>query len=483
MSMPTDAGAVLEALRRACGAAPLLTGSSEVAPYLSDHRQLYRGRALGVALPDSVAQLSGILACCNTLGIGVVPQGGNTSYCGGATPDDSGRQLLIGLARMNRIRAIDAANFSMTVEAGCLLANVQQAAAGVGCYFPLELGSAGSCQIGGNLSTNAGGLNVLRFGMARDLTLGIEAVLADGRVLQRLRGLRKDNTGYDLKSLLIGAEGTLGIITAATLKLWPAIRTTATAFLAVTDVNAAIAVLAQLRSAAGERLNSFELLPRTAIELACRHIPDTLAPLGLGSEWYVLCELSSFVDEPLDELLQQTLTRAISAGLVLDATLAANERQRRAFWALREGIPAAQRRAGLGVKHDISVPVSALPAFVAEASTWVQHAVPEGTLLAYGHAGDGNLHFNINWLAGADAQHVATQEPVIRRAIHDLVAAHGGSISAEHGIGQLKVDELRRYTSAVELDTMRAIKRALDPRGIMNPGKVFESTGSFKPGS
>jgi FAD/FMN-containing dehydrogenase len=473
LSVPTDAGAALAALRRACGAAPLLTGVDEVAPYLSDHRHLYRGQALGVALPDTVAQLSEILAWCNARGVGVVPQGGNTSYCGGATPDESGTQLVIGLARMNRIRAIDAANLSMTVEAGCLLASVQQAAAEAGCYFPLELGSAGSCQIGGNLSTNAGGLNVLRFGMARDLTLGIEAVLPDGRVFQRLRALRKDNTGYDLKALLIGAEGTLGIITAATLKLWPAIRTTATAFLAVPDVSAAIAVLAQLRGAAGERLNSFELLPRAAIELACRHIPGTRAPLGLSNEWYVLCELSSFVDEPLDELLQQALTRAISTGQVLDATLAANEGQRLAFWALREGIPTAQRRAGLGVKHDISVPVSALPAFVAEASAWVRRAVPDGTLVAYGHAGDGNLHFNVNWLDGADAQHVATQEPVIRRAIHDLVAAHGGSISAEHGIGQLKVDELRRYTSAVELGTMRAIKRALDPKGIMNPGKIF----------
>ena len=474
--MQADAGAALAALRRACGDAPLLTNLSEVTPYLSDHRHLYRGRALGVALPDTVAQLSGILACCNTMGIGVVPQGGNTSYCGGATPDESGRQLVIALARMNRIRAVDAANFSMTVEAGCLLANVQQAAAEAGCYFPLELGSAGSCQIGGNLSTNAGGLNVLRFGMARDLTLGIEAVLPDGRVFQRLRALRKDNAGYDLKSLLIGAEGTLGIITATTLKLWPAIRTTATAFLALADVNAAIAVLAQLRSAAGERLNSFELLPRTAIDLACRYVPDTVAPLGLSNPWYVLCELSSFVDEPLDELLQHTLTRAISAGWVLDATLAANERQRRAFWALRESIPEAQRRAGPGVKHDISVPVSALPAFVAAASAWVQRAVPEGTLVAYGHAGDGNLHFNINWLARADAQHVATQEPVIRRAIHDLVVAHGGSISAEHGIGQLKVGELSRYASSVELGLMREIKRALDPQGIMNPGKVLEST-------
>jgi FAD/FMN-containing dehydrogenase len=476
MNLASAAGITLEALRRRCAGVALLTAAEDTAPYLSDHRRLYHGRALAVALPQTVAQLAALMSCCHELGIGVVPQGGNTSYCGGATPDESGQQLVIGLGRMNRVRAIDAANFSMTVEAGCLLEQVQRAAAGAGCYFPLELGSAGSCQIGGNLATNAGGLNVLRFGMARDLTLGIEAVLPDGRVFQRLRSLRKDNTGYDLKSLLIGSEGTLGIITAATLKLWPQRHGSSTAFVAVADVGAAIALLALLRGAAGERLNSFELLPRAAIELACRYIPDTRAPLGTASAWYVLCELGSFVDEQLDELLQNTLAQATSAGLVQDAAIAASEAQRRAFWNLREAIPEAQRRAGPGVKHDISVPVSALPAFVAEASAWVAGHVSEGTLVAYGHAGDGNLHFNINWLGGAaSAADVAAQEPVIRRAIHDLVAAHGGSISAEHGIGRLKVAELQRYTSAVELDMMREIKRALDPKGIMNPGKLLGS--------
>jgi D-lactate dehydrogenase (cytochrome) len=473
MSAAPAASAALEALRRHCADVPLLTADDDTAAYLTDHRRLYHGRALAVALPARVAQLSALLAGCQTLGIAVVPQGGNTSYCGGATPDESGQQLVIGLSRMNRVRAIDTANFSMTVEAGCLLVNVQRAADEAGCYFPLELGSAGSCQIGGNLATNAGGLNVLRFGMMRELALGIEAVLPDGRVFQRLRSLRKDNTGYDLKSLLIGSEGTLGIITAATLKLWPRLRRSATAFVAVADVAAAIALLAQLRATAGERLNSFELLPRAAIELACRYIDATRAPLGTAHEWYVLCELSSFVDEPLDELLQHALVQASTAGLVLDAALAASESQRRAFWNLREAVPEAQRRAGPGVKHDISVPVSALPAFVAEASAWVQRQVPDGTLVAYGHAGDGNLHFNINWLDRAAAPDIARQEPLIRRAIHDLVVAHGGSISAEHGIGRLKVAELAHYTSAVELDLMREIKRALDPRGIMNPGKVF----------
>jgi FAD/FMN-containing dehydrogenase len=473
VSATPAASALLEALQRRCAGIALHTAAELTAPYLVDHRRLYHGQALAVALPDSTAQLAALMGACYALDIAMVPQGGNTSYCGGATPDSSGRQLVIGLARMNRVRAIDPANFSITVEAGCLLANVQRAAAEAECYFPLELGSAGSCQIGGNLSTNAGGLNVLRFGMARDLALGIEAVLPDGRVLQRLRGLRKDNTGYDLKSLLIGAEGTLGIITAATLKLWPRLRSSATAFVAVRDVAAAIALLGRLRTTAGERLNSFELLPRAAIELACRHIPDTRAPLGTDSAWYVLCELSSFVDEPLDELLQGALLQASDSGLIQDAALASNESQRRAFWQLREAIPEAQRRAGPGVKHDISVPVSALPAFVAEASAWVQAHAPEGTLVAYGHAGDGNLHFNINWLDTVAPGAIAGQEPVIRRAIHDLVAAHGGSISAEHGIGQLKVTELQHYSSPVELDAMRTIKGALDPKGLMNPGKLL----------
>ncbi len=473
MSATPAASALLEALRRRCAGVALQTAAEVTAPYLVDHRRLYHGQALAVALPENTAQLAALMGACYALDIAMVPQGGNTSYCGGATPDASGRQLVIGLARMNRVRAIDPANFSITVEAGCLLANVQRAAAEADCYFPLELGSAGSCQIGGNLSTNAGGLNVLRFGMARELALGIEAVLPDGRVLQRLRGLRKDNTGYDLKSLLIGAEGTLGIITAATLKLWPRLRSSATAFVAVRDVAAAIALLGRLRAAAGERLNSFELLPRAAIELACSHIPDTRAPLGTDCAWCVLCELSSFVDEPLDELLQGALLQASDSGLIQDAVLASNESQRRAFWNLREAIPEAQRRAGPGVKHDISVPVSALPAFVAEASAWVQAHVPEGTLVAYGHAGDGNLHFNISWLGQVLPGAIASQEPVIRRAIHDLVAAHGGSISAEHGIGQLKVAELQHYSSTVELDAMRAIKRALDPKGLMNPGKLL----------
>ena len=474
MAEPGSAGPqLLESLRDSVAAGVLLEDAAAAAPMLTDHHRRYQGRALAVALPRSVAEVSKLLAWCNAHRVGVVPQGGNTGYCGGATPDESGRQVLIGLARLNRVRALDAANYSLTVEAGCTLAAVQQAAAAAGRCFPLELGSAGSCQIGGNLATNAGGLNVLRFGMARELTLGIEAVLADGRVLQRLRSLRKDNSGYDLRGLLVGSEGTLGIITAATLRLWPQLRSTATALVAVADVAAAMALLGALRSTAGERINCFELLPRSALELAQRHLDGIADPFAARHQWYVLCELRSFALEPLEELLAQVLADAAAAGLTRDAVLCASERQRAQLWRLREQIPEAQRRAGPSLKHDIAVPVARLPEFVSAASAWVAAAVPQGTLVAYGHAGDGNLHFNISFAADTPAAAVASQEPAIRRAIHDLVAAHAGSFSAEHGIGQLKVAELQRYATPVELAMMRELKRALDPHGIMNPGKLL----------
>ena len=468
----------IDSLRQCVGSGVLLNDAADIAPYLQDHRRLYQGRALAVALPRNVGEVCALLAWCHENRVGVVPHGGNTSYCGGATPDESGTQLVIGLQRLNRIRSIDAANYSMTVEAGCVLEAVQRAAADADRFFPLELGSAGSCQIGGNLATNAGGLNVVRFGMVRDLVLGIEAVLPNGAVLERLRALRKDNTGYDLRGLLIGSEGTLAIITAATLKLWPRLRSTATAFVAVPTVEAAVQLLDLMRGAAGERVNSFELLPRTALELVLRHIEAAIDPLDSRYEWYVLCELSSFADEPLDDLLAQVLSQASAAGLVQEAVLAAHERQRASLWRLRQSVPEAQRRAGPSLKHDISVPVARLADFVAQATAWVQREVPEGTLVGYGHAGDGNLHFNLSFLSGTTvAAPLAAREAQVRRAIHDLVVAHGGSFSAEHGIGRLKAAELQRYCSATQLSMMRAIKTALDPHGIMNPGKVLVPTG------
>jgi FAD/FMN-containing dehydrogenase len=466
----TDAVAQLKGLISPDG---VLTKATDTAPFLQDERRLYRGSAFAVALPRNVEEVARIVSWCNQHRIGVVPQGGNTGYCGGATPDDSGQQLLLSLRRLNRIRSIDAANFSLTAEAGCVLASVQQAATAAERFFPLSLGSEGSCQIGGNLATNAGGLNVVRYGMARDLVLGIEAVLPDGQVLHALKSLRKDNTGYDLKSLLIGSEGTLGVITAATLKLWPSMRSSATAFVAIAKPEDAVELLGALKAQAGERLSSFELLPRIAIELTARHIAGVTDPLSAVYPWYILCELTSTADEPLSELLQQTLADAAERSLLLDAALSTSERVRAAFWRLRETVPEAQRHAGVSLKHDVSVPVASLPAFIHEASQWVASHVSDGVLVCYGHAGDGNLHFNINCIERERSAAFLTQEPKIRRAIHDLVAKFSGSISAEHGIGRLKREELQRYASPVALGAMRAIKQALDPNDIMNPGKLL----------
>jgi FAD/FMN-containing dehydrogenase len=461
-------------LREILGSDDLLSAPNDCAPYLTDHRHLYQGRALAVALPRSVAQVAAVLALCNATRTGVVPHGGNTSYCGAATPDESGTQLVLCLKRLNRIRSLDPANYSLVAEAGCILAQVQQAADEADRFFPLSLGSEGSCQIGGNLSTNAGGTSVLRYGMMRELVLGLEVVLPDGRVLEGLSGLRKDNTGYDIKALFLGAEGTLGVITAATLKLFPKVRDQACAFAAVPDIAAAVRLLGRLREASGDRLSSFELIPRVGIELTTRHIPGVSDPLGAQYEWYVLAELSSArAAEGLDAVLEDSFAEALAEGLLLDAVLTRSERERAALWKLRESIPEAQRKEGAGLKHDISLPIDALAQFVAQAGAWLAANVPEGRLVAYGHVGDGNLHFNLTQRAGADTALFLAREAHVKRFVHDLVRQFGGSFSAEHGIGRLKVAELERYASPVELDLMRSVKRALDPNGIMNPGKVL----------
>ena len=452
----------------------ILTDAADIAPYLTDHRKLYQGRALAVIVPRSVEQISRLLRFCNENRIGVVPHGGNTGYCGGATPDESGKQVVVSMRRMNRIRGVDALNYSLVAEAGCILADVQRAADGAERFFPLSLGSEGTCQIGGNLSTNAGGLSVLRYGMMRELVLGLEVVLADGRVLSSLSALRKDNTGYDIKSLFLGAEGTLGIITAASVKLFPKIRSSATALVAVPKVRAAVDLLARLREASGDRISSFELIPRIGIELTTQHIPGVIDPLQQPYSWYVLCELTSArAADPLDTIMEEALGAALEDGLVLDAALARNERERAALWKLRETIPEAQRIDGASLKHDISVTITALPDFVERASRWVEDNVPDGRLVIYGHVGDGNLHFNLNQAPGSDRNIFLAREPAIKRAIHDLVGEFGGSFSAEHGIGRLKVGELEHYAAPVEIDLMRAVKKALDPNGVLNPGKVL----------
>jgi FAD/FMN-containing dehydrogenase len=469
-----DSTNLIDGLAAAAGADALITDPARTAPMLRDHRALYRGHALAVIAPADVAAVSRALAYCNERRIGVVPQGGNTGYCGGATPDASSSQVLMSLARLNRVRSIDAANYSLIAEAGCILANLQAAAAAADRYLPLSLGSEGSCMLGGNLSTNAGGLNVIHYGMARELVLGLEVVLADGRVLETLTGLRKDNTGYDIKSLFLGAEGTLGIITAACLKLHPAPRVRATAFVAVRDPGAAVSLLGTMRDASGDRVTSFELIPRIGVELTTRHIPGVVDPLTAPSAWYVLCELSSSrPDEPLDAVLEKTLATAHESGWVADASIALSERERDTFWRLRESIPEAQRKDGASLKHDISVPVSQVPRFIELAGAWVEQHVPQGVLVAYGHLGDGNLHFNINQRAGTQAHQLQAVETKAKRAVHDFVQQFSGSFSAEHGIGQLKVFELERYANPVELDLMRRVKQAFDPNGILNPGKVL----------
>ena len=463
-----------QALLEILGADSILTDAADVAPYLTDHRKLYHGRALAVILPRTTQQISRVLGFCNEHRIGVVPHGGNTGYCGGATPDESGDQIVLSLRRLNHIRSVDPSNYSLVAEAGCILADVQRAADAADRFFPLSLGSEGTCQIGGNLSTNAGGLSVLRYGMMRDLVLGLEVVLADGRVLSSLSALRKDNTGYDIKSLFLGAEGTLGIITAASVKLFPKIRSSATAFVAVSTVRAAVDLLARLREASGDRVSSFELIPRIGVDLTTQHIPGVSDPLQQRYSWYVLTELTSArASDPLDTVMEEALAAALEDGLVLDAALARSERERLALWKIRETIPEAQRIDGASLKHDISVTITALPDFLEKASRWVENNVPDGRLVVYGHVGDGNLHFNLNQAPGSDSNTFLAREPAIKRAIHDLVREFGGSFSAEHGIGRLKVEELEHYAAAVEIDLMRAVKQALDPNGVLNPGKVL----------
>jgi D-lactate dehydrogenase (cytochrome) len=404
----------------------------------------------------------------------MVPQGGGTGLCGGAVPSSTGEQVVISLARMNRIRSVDPGSFTMTVEAGCVLADIQRAAESVGLLFPLSLGAEGSCQIGGNLSTNAGGTQVLRYGNSRDLVLGLEVVLPDGQVLDMLRGLRKDNTGYHLSGLFCGAEGTLGIITAAVLKLFPQPREVVTALLAVPDLDAVIKLLSLARSATGDALSGCEFIPRIALDMVLRHIPNTRDPFPTAYPHYLLVEAQSgSEDGRLTQEVERLLGQAADEELILDATVAQSQAQADALWHIRESIPDAQKPEGLSVKHDVSIPIQLVPRFVREASHLVEAEVPGIRVVAFGHVGDGNVHFNLSQPVGLDRASYARHRDRLSQLVHELAMSMGGSFSAEHGIGQLKRDELVRYRSAVELQVMRKIKAALDPSGLMNPGKVL----------
>ena len=468
------APALLDRLRSIVGPQGFLDQPFDIAPFTVDHRKLYRGATPLVLRPDSTAQVAAILSACHEAHVGVVPVGGNTGYCGGATPSEDGTQIVLSMARMRRVRAVDPHNFTMVAEAGCVLADVQAAAAAADRLFPLSLGSEGSCQLGGNLSTNAGGTAVLRYGMMRDLVLGLEVVLPDGRVLDALKSLRKDNTGYDLRDLFIGAEGTLGVITAAAIKLFSRPATLVTAFVAVPTPDAAVALLSRLRAATGDLVSTFELIPRIGIDLVTRHIPQTSDPFSERYDWYVLVEVGGGKHAGgLREALELELEAALAAAEIANAVFAESDAQREALWRLRETIPEAQRSDGASIKHDVSVTTSELPRFIVEGSQAVLDIAPRGRLVTYGHLGDGNLHFNVNQSPEQPADEFLALAPRIHRAVHDLVARYGGSFSAEHGIGRLKREELVHYKDPVAMDVMRSIKRALDPHGIMNPGKVL----------
>ena len=455
------------------GAAHVFTAAADMAACLAEPRGLFHGTALALVKPGTTAEVSAIAALCHAHGIAIVPQGGNTGLVGGQIPDGSGQQVLLSLQRLNRIRETDLAASCLVVEAGVTLAGVQRAAAAAGRLFPLSLASEGSCTIGGNLSTNAGGTAVLAYGNARDLVLGLEVVLADGRILPLLSKLKKDNTGYDLKHLFMGAEGTLGIITAASLKLFPRPRSIATAFIGLASPDAALALLQLAQETTGQALKTFELMPRTGIEFVLRHAPGAREPLGQSHAWYVLLELSGTSDTGLDEALADLLASALDKGLIEDATPALSLTQRNAFWALRESLSDVQKLEGGSIKHDVSLPIALVPAFLRAAEAAVTRLIPGARLVPFGHLGDGNIHYNVSQPAGADKAAFLARWGQVNEVVHAMVIAMGGSFSAEHGIGTLKRGLLARYKDPVALEVMRAVKAALDPGGIMNPGKVL----------
>jgi FAD/FMN-containing dehydrogenase len=469
------AHSILERIAAIVGPQGLLTDPRDLEPYVVDWRGVYRGASLAVVRPASTAEVAAVVTLCTESGTPVVPQGGHTGMCGAAVPHAGGKEIVLSLGRMNRVIELDALNNTITVEAGCVLASIQQAAAEADRLFPLSLGAEGSCQIGGNLSTNAGGVNVLRYGNTRELVLGLEVVLPDGRIWNGLRALRKDNTGYDLKQLFIGAEGTLGVITAAVLKLYPRPVTTATTWTAVPHPEAALEFLALLRGHCGDRVTAFELVSRNCLDLVLRHIPGTRNPLSQPHDWYVLADLSdSRSGDALRRELELALEAAMHDTLVSDAVIGENEAQSRALWRLRETIPEAARgEAGMLYRHDIAVAVSRIPEFIREAQSALRSHFPGVAIICFGHLGDGNLHYNA-FVPGRNRSDAAARDAHdVTAVVYDIVQRYQGSFSAEHGIGLAKLDEMARYKSPVEIALMLAIKRTLDPRGIMNPGKVL----------
>ncbi len=460
-------------LRAVAGDANVLT-EGDLSAWEMDWRKRSRGKALAVVRPGSTEQVAAIVRACAAAGAPIVPQGGNTGLVVGGVPDDSGREVVVSLARMNRVRAIDAANLTMTVDAGCVLQNLQQAADDAKLLFPLSLAAEGSCTIGGNLATNAGGTQVVRYGNARELCLGLEVVTAQGEVWSGLSGLRKDNTGYDLRDLFIGSEGTLGIITGASMKLYPQPAATLTAWAAVPSMEAAVTLLGLAHRHLGAGLTGFEVMGQFALSLADKHYPQLRVPLFRDHPYCVLLENADTESEAHARgVFERLLELALEDGCVADAVVAENIAQARQLWHIRESIPLAQAEEGLNIKHDISIAVSRIPSFVAETDALLQREIAGVRLVNFGHLGDGNLHYNVQPPEGIDMQaFLRENEERVNTLVYDQVQRFEGSISAEHGIGALKVGKLPHYKSAVAIGMMQALKKALDPQGILNPGRV-----------
>lgn len=464
---------LLEQITAVVGPKGIITDAADMAPHLAEERGLFVGKALAVVKPATTAEVAEVVRLCADAGVPIVPQGGNTGLVGGNIPFEHGREIVLNTSRMNTIRSIDPTNYTITVEAGVVLETIQQAADEAGCLFPLALGAQGSCQIGGNISSNAGGVNVLKYGNTRELVLGLEVVLPDGTVWNNMKSLGKDNTGYALKHLFIGGEGTLGIITAAVLKLYPKPVEQQTALCALSDVHDVTKVLSRARALSGDAVTAFELIGRFGMELVDRHLDGVSDPFDAPHPWYVLVEFSSSrPDSDLRGAFETFLEAAFEEGLIADAVIAESLDQGKMFWRIREGLPEAQKHEGASIKHDVSVPVSRVPEFLDRATAAVVAALPGIRPCPFGHVGDGNIHYNLTQPVGMDPKEYLALWEEMNRIVHDIIVDMEGSISAEHGVGRLKVDEIVHYKQPEEIDLMRRIKTALDPKGIMNPGKV-----------
>ena len=470
--MPYDS-TLMNRLQEIVGAGACIADAPSMAPYLHEERGLYTSKAAAVVRPASTLDMAAVVKACAAANVSIIPQGGNTGLCGGATATENSDEVIVNLGRMNKIRSLDPTNCNITVDAGCVLADIQRSAAEHNCLFPLSLPAEGSCQIGGNLATNAGGINVLRYGNARDLVLGLEIVLPDGRIWNGLKALGKDNTGYALRHLFVGAEGTLGIITAAVLKLFPQPTETVTALCALSNLDNATKLLNQARALSGDSVTAFELIPRIGLEMCTKYISGVSDPFAAPHLWYVLIELStSRADAAIRPSFDALLESVFSDGIIEDAVVAESLEQSRSLWRIRELLPDAQKHEGGSIKHDVSVPVASVPEFIAKGSDIIGKQFPGARPVPFGHLGDGNIHFNVSQPIGAEKDAYLARWTEMNRAIHDLVVAMGGSFSAEHGIGRLNIDEMSRYKDPVELDLMVRMKRALDPNNLMNPGKV-----------